>query len=61
MKAIQFLKDIRYELGKVIWPTRRQTIKMTLYVIALSLFIAAVLGAADYGLTWVMEKYILGE
>lgn len=56
---IQFLKDVKNELTKVIWPTRQQTIKMTLYVIAISIFVAVILGAADYGLTTLLQKFVL--
>lgn len=56
---IQFLKDVKNELGKVIWPTRRQTIKMTAYVIGISIFVAVVLGAIDFGLTSLLQKFIL--
>lgn len=49
-KIIQFLKDVRVELAKVVWPTRREAIRATLVVILFSLFVAAFLGAVDFGL-----------
>ncbi|HYF04943.1 MAG TPA: preprotein translocase subunit SecE [Patescibacteria group bacterium] len=48
---INFFKEVRSELFKVIWPTRKDTIRYTALVIVFSLFVAVVLGAADYGLT----------
>ncbi|OGE86646.1 MAG: preprotein translocase subunit SecE [Candidatus Doudnabacteria bacterium RIFCSPHIGHO2_02_FULL_46_11] len=56
---IHFIKDVKNELTKVIWPSRQQTIKMTLYVIAISLFVAVILGAIDYGLSEVLERFVL--
>lgn len=56
---LQFLKDVKNELGKVIWPTRQQTIKMTLYVIGISVFVAIALGLVDLGLTTLLQKFIL--
>jgi len=57
---IQFLKEARSELTKVVWPTRRETIRITIAVILLSLAVAIFLGAVDYGLTklfeWVLSK-----
>jgi preprotein translocase subunit SecE len=55
---IQFLKEVRAELAKVVWPSRRDVIKITGTVIAFSLLMAAILGAADYGLTTAIEKLV---
>ena len=51
-RLISFLQEARIELRKVTWPTRRQTIRYTIAVIAMSLVIAAFLGGLDllYGL-----------
>ena len=51
MSFLQYLKDTRGELRHVAWPTRMQTILYTVFVIAVSLFIAAYLGFFDYVLT----------
>lgn len=49
-KIIQFFREVKAELWKVIWPSRRDTIRYTITVIIFSLVVAAILGAADYGL-----------
>ena len=49
-KIIQFLRDVRAELSKVIWPTRSDTVRYTVTVIVFSVVMAAILGAADLGL-----------
>ncbi len=49
-KIIQFFRDVKNELFKVVWPTRVQTIRYTITVIVFSLAVAAILGAVDYGL-----------
>ena len=49
-KIIQFLKDVKVELAKVVWPTRRQALKAMGIVIFFSLFVAVFLGLIDYGL-----------
>ena len=59
MKPIQFIKDVKNELAKVIWPTRAQTVRMTLYVIGISVLVALILGAVDYGLTELLERFVL--
>ncbi len=50
-KITQFFVEVKNELAKVIWPTRAETFKYTVTVIVFSLAIAALLGAADVGLT----------
>ncbi len=46
-----FLKEVREELFKVAWPTREQTIRYTILVIAVAVAVGAFLGALDYILT----------
>ena len=45
---IDFLRQVKTELAKVVWPSRRDTLKYTLTVIVFSLVVAIVLGAFDY-------------
>lgn len=49
-KIVQFFKDVKSELFKVIWPTKKDTIRYTVTVIIFSIVVALILGAADYGL-----------
>ena len=55
---IQFLKEARAELTKVVWPSRKETIRITIAVIALSLSVAVFLGAVDFGLTKLFEYIV---
>ena len=55
---VKYLYDARQELHKVTWPSQREIGKSTVLVIALSLVLAAFLGAADYGLNKLLE-YLL--
>jgi preprotein translocase subunit SecE len=57
-RAFQFFRDVRSELTKVVWPTRQETIRYTITVIIFSIVIAAILGAADYGLLKGFEAII---
>jgi len=45
---VRYFKETRAELRKVNWPTRRQAINLTLIVLAVTAFMAAVLGVIDY-------------
>jgi preprotein translocase subunit SecE len=46
-KVMQFLREVRVELRKVTWPSRKQTIGSTAVVIVLVVIIAIFLGAVD--------------
>jgi preprotein translocase subunit SecE len=50
VNPIQFLREAKNELFKVVWPTRREIIRITIAVIVISLVVAAFLGAVDFGL-----------
>lgn len=58
-KLTTYLKDVRLELKKVNWPTRSQTTKYTLAVIAISLVFAIFFGALDFVFSWVLNNFIL--
>ncbi len=57
-RVIDFFKDVKSELYKVVWPSRQDTIRYTITVIIFSLVIALILGAADYGLLRLFEFLI---
>lgn len=50
-KTTQFLREVKVELKKVTWPSRKQTIGSTVVVIALVMLISIFLGAVDLGLS----------
>lgn len=51
MNFINFLKEVREELSKVVWPSREQTIRYTILVIIVSVVVGLFLGGLDYILT----------
>jgi preprotein translocase subunit SecE len=50
-KSIQFLREVRAELKKVTWPSRKQTLGSTAVVIVLVMIISLYLGLVDAGLS----------
>ena len=44
----QFLGEVRAELRKVVWPTRREAFNLTALVIAVSVAMGVMLGLVDY-------------
>jgi len=58
-KIITFFKEVKVELAKVSWPTRKQTVVYTLVVIGISLFMAVFLGLLDFGYKFIIDKFLL--
>jgi preprotein translocase subunit SecE len=54
-KCIQFLREVRIELKKVTWPSRKQTIGSTVVVIVLVVIISMFLGLVDLGLSRIIR------
>ena len=50
-KPLQFLREVKIELKKVTWPTRKQTIGSTLVVLIIVMIISFFLGIIDIGLS----------
>jgi len=50
-RAVQFLREVKVELKKVTWPSRKQTVGSTVVVIVLVLVISLFLGVVDVGLS----------
>ena len=51
----QFLREVRIELSKVTWPTRKDTIASTSVVLVIVILIAIFLGIVDLGLSRLMR------
>jgi preprotein translocase subunit SecE len=54
-KISQFLREVRIELSKVTWPTRKDTIASTSVVLVIVILIAVFLGIVDLGLSRLMR------
>jgi preprotein translocase subunit SecE len=58
-KANKFLQEVKVELGKVTWPTRKETVATSWIVLVIIVLISFYLGACDIVLTKLM-RLILG-
>ena len=54
-RAIDFFREVKVELKKVTWPTRKQTTGTTIVVIIFVFVVAAFLGLFDYGLSKLVQ------
>ena len=57
--GVTFLREVRAELKKVTWPTKKQVWYWTLIVIVFTLGVSLYLGLIDFLLTWAFSG-ILG-
>jgi len=51
-----FLSESRQELKRVNWPRKEETVRYTVFVIVLSLGLAALLGVLDFVFIQVLQK-----
>lgn len=58
-QLLTFLEEVKLEMGKVVWPSRTETTRMSLIVIGVSLAVGAFLGGLDFMLTQLTDKFIL--
>jgi preprotein translocase subunit SecE len=57
---VAFGRDAWKEVKKVVWPSRKEAIQMTLYVLAFSVVMALFLWLTDKALEWVFYDLVLG-
>lgn len=57
MNPISYLKDTIAELKAVRWPTRQQTLRLTVIVIAISIVVGAYVGGLDLLFTSVLKSF----
>jgi len=50
-KPVNFLKEVRLELGKVAWSTRKELMDSTVLVITVTFIMAVFIGVIDLGLS----------
>jgi preprotein translocase subunit SecE len=58
-KSVQFLREVKIELKKVTWPSRKETLASTGVVIIIVFIISAFLGLVDMGLSSLI-RFVLG-
>ncbi len=54
-KTKKFLTEVRVELKKIVWPTRKETIASTSVVVVLVIIISMFLGVVDMVLSRVVK------
>ncbi|MGH7223482.1 MAG: preprotein translocase subunit SecE [Gemmataceae bacterium] len=54
-----YLRETQFEMRKVVWPTREETIRTTLVVILVVILLSIVLGLIDLFLKWAILDHLL--
>jgi preprotein translocase subunit SecE len=57
-KIKQFLKDVRVELRKVVWPTPKEALASTYVVVVFVIIVSLFLGVVDFGLTKIIKLFL---
>jgi len=55
----EYFAEARFELRKVIWPTREETVRATILVIIVVIIVSLLLGAMDMVISWLI-RLLLG-
>jgi preprotein translocase subunit SecE len=53
------VRDVLAELRKVTWPTREETTRLGIAVIAVSIAMGILLGGVDVGFNWIVDNTLL--
>ncbi|MFP3897395.1 MAG: preprotein translocase subunit SecE [Anaerolineales bacterium] len=51
-RIVRYLKEVRAEVRKVVWPSRPVAINLTVIVLAVTVFMSVLLGLVD----WIFTK-----
>jgi preprotein translocase subunit SecE len=57
-KGLQFLREVKVELKKVTWPSRKQTMGSTVVVLVIVTIISLFLGIVDAGLSGLIRAVL---
>jgi len=58
-KIKTFFSEVKSELKKVNWPTKKDTIRDTFTVIGVSVVLAAFLGGVDFLITFLLREFVM--
>lgn len=57
-QVVNYLSEVRNELGKVTWPKKTEVLRLTLVVLGISGIIGAYVGILDFAFTKLLEFLI---
>jgi preprotein translocase subunit SecE len=57
-ELVKFLREVRIEMRKVVWPTRQQTVNYTLVVVAAVVLVAGLISITDAAFGAVIRRVL---
>lgn len=61
INPLEYVKESKAELDKVVWPSRADVIKLTILVLAVSVVIGAYIAGLDTLFTILVENFLVAE
>lgn len=61
MNPVVFLREVKSELDKVVWPTKEKTIQLTILVLVVSVIVGTYIGSLDFIFTSLVNEFLLGK
>lgn len=58
LNPIEYIKESKAELDKVVWPTRTDTVKLTVLVLFVSVVVGAYIAGLDALFTILVENFL---
>ncbi len=58
LNPLEYVKESKAELEKVVWPTKTDTIKLTVLVLMVSVIVGAYIAGLDAAFTLLVEKFL---
>ena len=58
MQTREFLSETRFELRKVVWPTRQEAVRMTWVVVIAVVIIALIMSGYDAVIKWLLRLFL---
>lgn len=58
MNPVTYLRETVDEMKRVSWPTRQETVKLTVIVVAISIVVAFYVGGLDFAFTNLLKLII---
>ena len=55
VNPFQFIQQVRSEASKIVWPTRRETLKTTVMVFVMATIFAIFFFLADQIISWLLQ------
>lgn len=61
MNPVVFLREVKTELDKVVWPTKEKTMQLTVLVLVVSIIVGVYVGGLDFVFTSLVNEFLLGR